>query len=338
MKKYSIVVPIYNAASYLPECLENILAQTYVHWELILVNDGSTDESLKICKEAQAKFPEKIKIIDQENKGLLQARRIGLAHTTGDYLLAVDADDLLARTALEEIDKALTQTAADFLFFNISMQKDFSRSAMKIPYENLEVFTAENKAELYDLMGHSVDFNPIWNKVIAREIMDFETDYSIYGKKVQMGEDLLQVLPLITKAQRIVYLAKNLYFYRITTDSMTKQALQIDRYESNKLVLEKFYEHIDSWNLKDGEQLKSQKTAEYLKQRLSDLTRSDLQKDYVKVVDYLMQISADEFFHNFYKSMKLAKLTVQDKLIFSLLYHRKIKTLIFLYRLNQKRL
>lgn len=73
---YSIVVSIYNTEKYLEDCLESIVLQTYVNWELILVNDGSVDQSKAICEQFKERFSDSIKYIEQENKGLLQTRRV----------------------------------------------------------------------------------------------------------------------------------------------------------------------------------------------------------------------------------------------------------------------
>ncbi len=336
MRKFSIVVPVYNVELYLTACLDSIVRQTYENWELILVNDGSTDESARICADFQQRFPEKIKVVNQENRGLLLARRAGLTQVTGDFVLAVDADDLLRDIALSEIDDTLTQTSADFLFFNFSFSTDFSNGALHVPFENLHFFEGKEKVSLYHLIGQKVDFNPIWNKVVRRDLIDFETDYSIFGKKVQMGEDLLQVLPLVTAAEKIVFLNRNLYFYRINKNSMTKKTLELAHYESVKIVLEKFYEFVDSWPLPDGEKLKLQKSFLYLNERLSDVPKSDLQTERGAVKSYLLSISSDEFFRQLYQKRKLVTLTLREKLIFGLLYHRKIDLLIRLYAINQK--
>lgn len=89
----SVIIPIYNAERYLQHTIESVLVQTYSHFELILVNDGSTDGSLSICKIYQAK-DERVRIVDSENRGASQARNIGIAHARGHYLSFLDSDDL----------------------------------------------------------------------------------------------------------------------------------------------------------------------------------------------------------------------------------------------------
>ncbi|GET12936.1 hypothetical protein SN811_14360 [Ligilactobacillus agilis] len=95
--KISIIVPVYNVEGYLPACLESILAQTFSDFEVILINDGSTDRSAKICREFAQK-DERIRLVTQENKGQALTRNRGLDYAQGEYITFVDADDRVAPT------------------------------------------------------------------------------------------------------------------------------------------------------------------------------------------------------------------------------------------------
>jgi glycosyltransferase involved in cell wall biosynthesis len=334
-RKYSIIVPVFNAEAYLADCLTSVLAQTYENWELILVDDGATDRSPAICADFQTKKAEQITIIHQENQGLLLARRQGLAAATGDYLLALDADDALAPQALAAIDAALEGYEADLLFFNFSFKAGFKKAAMHFPFNNLATFEGEDKAQLYRLLAKTVNFNPIWNKVAKRTLIDLEEDYSHYDRRVQMGEDLLQVLPLLEAAEKILYLAENLYFYRINKASMTKWQVDPAHYESIKIVLERFYAFIDRCQLADGEVLKREKTLLYLNERLSAAARANLSADGERVKSFLCHISQDDFFRDFYQKSKSLDLSLRQRLTLRLLYQGKIDRLIGLYQINQ---
>ena len=90
----SIITPVYQVEQYLPQCLDSILAQTYPHWELILVHDGSKDRSGEICDE-YAKKDGRIRVIHTENRGAGAARNTGFAHATGEYVVFVDSDDYI---------------------------------------------------------------------------------------------------------------------------------------------------------------------------------------------------------------------------------------------------
>ena len=113
MDLISVVVPVYNAEPYLEECVKSILAQTYSNIEVILVDDGSKDNSLQKCE--LFKDESKICIVHQENQGVSVARNNGLAHATGEYVAFVDADDMLTPDSLEELYKLLHNNSADFV-------------------------------------------------------------------------------------------------------------------------------------------------------------------------------------------------------------------------------
>lgn len=105
----SIIIPVYNKAVFVRETLESALAQSYPHIELVLVNDGSEDGSLAILEEYQSKFPEKVKLIDQENKGVSKATNVGIEASRGDYIQFLDADDLMSKDKIERQIRLLSR-------------------------------------------------------------------------------------------------------------------------------------------------------------------------------------------------------------------------------------
>ena len=106
MARFSIIIPVYNVESYLRECLDSVLHQTFKEWEAICVNDGSTDGSLRILEEYAAK-DSRFKVVSQANGGLSAARNTGMDNATGEYILFLDSDDWLEHSALETIDAAI---------------------------------------------------------------------------------------------------------------------------------------------------------------------------------------------------------------------------------------
>lgn len=105
--KFSIIIPIFNVAQYLPKCLDSVLAQTCADFEAVCVNDGSTDNSLEILEEYQEKDP-RIKVVSQANGGLSAARNVGLLHAQGDYVFFLDSDDWIEPDALEILSGKLS--------------------------------------------------------------------------------------------------------------------------------------------------------------------------------------------------------------------------------------
>ena len=109
MKKISVIVPIYNAEKYINRCIESLLNQEYTNIQIILVNDGSTDNSGKIAKEYKEKYPEAIVYLEKENGGLSDARNYGLNYVTGDYIAFLDSDDYITKNLYKDLAKYIEQ-------------------------------------------------------------------------------------------------------------------------------------------------------------------------------------------------------------------------------------
>lgn len=107
----TVIVPIFNAEHYLRQCLDSIVFQKYRDLEIILINDGSTDDSLSICKEYAGR-DERIRVIDQENGGLVHARKVGIASATGEYISFIDADDYVDKEMYSELVKIICDGCA----------------------------------------------------------------------------------------------------------------------------------------------------------------------------------------------------------------------------------
>ena len=108
MPKVSMIVPVYNVEKYIGKCLESIVNQTFKNIEIIVVNDGSTDNSQEIINEYEKKYPNLLKSYEKENGGLSDARNYGLEKANGDYICFVDSDDFLAIDLLEKLEKYMT--------------------------------------------------------------------------------------------------------------------------------------------------------------------------------------------------------------------------------------
>lgn len=116
--KFSIIVPIYNVESFLKECIDSVLLQDFQDYELICINDGSTDNSLEVLKTFS---DSRIKIINQENQGLSCARNSGLDIALGEYIWFIDSDDKIAEHSLSDLNKLIDQKPYDLVFFNATV-------------------------------------------------------------------------------------------------------------------------------------------------------------------------------------------------------------------------
>ncbi|MBR6148812.1 MAG: glycosyltransferase family 2 protein [Lachnospiraceae bacterium] len=220
---FSIIVPVYNVEKYINECLASISKQDFKDYEVILVDDGSTDNSGYICDE-YAKNHNNVKVIHKKNEGLLLARRTGIKSATGEYFLHCDSDDYLCKNALSEIYEAIQSINPDMVMFGYNVVDD-EHNVIENHYdvfEDRKIITDSNKEELYKELVSTTWINNMWTKVTKRSCVDIDADYSEY-RNICMGEDLIQVMPLFYRCDSICYIRKPLYGYRFNPNGISKQ-------------------------------------------------------------------------------------------------------------------
>lgn len=217
---FSVLVPVYNVEKYLAECIESVLSQTYAHFELILVDDGSTDNSGKICDEYAAK-DDRIAVIHQENQGLIMARRKGIAAAKGVFFLFLDSDDYWDASLLQTVNQTVHEYHCDMVLYNFKCVSESGAfiSEFHSPLTDKAVFTKENSEPFYQALICGA-INSLCIKAVSRNIID-NRDYTLY-RHIKNGEDLLQTLPLIASAKKIIYLNQSLYNYRNNPESITR--------------------------------------------------------------------------------------------------------------------
>lgn len=207
---FSIITPAYSAEEYLPECLASVDAQTFKDYEVVIVDDGSTDETAYIA-DTYAESKKNVSVIHQENKGLLLARRAGVKKAQGQYVVFLDADDCLHPNTLQRVAETISDTDADIVSFRFCRNQGFSRSDTPSPLP-AGLYSNEKFAEARKHLC-SGRFNNMWGKAIKLNLFDGSEDYTIYSGLMH-GEDLLQLLPVFDKARSLCSLDDVLYFYR----------------------------------------------------------------------------------------------------------------------------
>lgn len=217
--RFSVVVPAYNVEKYMSECLQSVMAQSFHDFELIVVDDGSTDLTGKIADEFAA-ASDKVKVLHKENQGLLLARRSGLTLAEGDYVISLDGDDCLRTDALGLISKTIDRTNADIVSFRYSRKPDFSTLDDSDPLD--EGFYS---GEGYNIVKKHVctgRFNNLWGKAFRLCRIDRESTYGAYAGLMH-GEDLLQLLPIIDASNSLFSMNEALYFYRPNDGASTSR-------------------------------------------------------------------------------------------------------------------
>lgn len=153
--KFSLIIPAYNVEKYIKKCLDSVLNQTYNNYEIIIINDGSTDNTSKILESYKSN--KKIKIINQENKGLSNARNTGVSNAKGDYILFIDSDDFIEKELLEILNKTINDE--DLVRFQIRILDETNKIIKEYKEEtfnNLNGIEAFNKLSKYNLVELAV--------------------------------------------------------------------------------------------------------------------------------------------------------------------------------------
>lgn len=207
----SVIVPVYNVEDFLPMCLESIINQTYKNLEIILINDGSTDNSLNICKE-YAKKDDRIVVKTQKNKGLSATRNKGIKLSHGKYIGFVDADDIISLNMYEYLYKAIIEENSQLSICNYIMF-DKEKPNFTEKYQNTKLTTVEALKQLMidkDITNHAVD------KLYLRDLFD-GIEFPV-GKKY---EDVATTYKLFLRANSISYVPCYLYGYYQRVGSIT---------------------------------------------------------------------------------------------------------------------
>lgn len=216
---FSIIIPVYNVALYLPECINSVLGQDYKQYELILIDDGSTDESGNICDE-YAKNNSCIKVIHQTNQGLSDARNKGIDIAQGEYVIFLDSDDLWHdNRVLNKIDLRLQTSHAEVLSFNYVkfceevFEKPYLQYDVNMPLEMLgkKSFEYHIKNDLWIACA--------WNKAIKRNL--FDNGNLRFGIGIT-SEDVDWCFRLALKATCYDYIADVVVCYRQRNASISK--------------------------------------------------------------------------------------------------------------------
>ncbi|MBO7344630.1 MAG: glycosyltransferase family 2 protein, partial [Clostridia bacterium] len=247
MIKFSVIVPLYNCEKYIQECIDSVLSQTYQNFELLVVNDGSTDSSRKIV----ANYADsRIRIIDKENGGLLHARLTGLSEANNDYIVFVDADDRIAPTLLEDLAIRFSE-GIDCVIYKL---KEFSEKNDMRQYAGVfadkTIFGSGDRKSLLRLLFTTGKINSIVCKAFKKDLIPIETMKKY--PRIAIGEDGLFTLHLLENYTMLIYLDYAYYEYRLSSQSMTHKLL-FSNYTDNVFRLDLYNEKAKKYFIEEFE-------------------------------------------------------------------------------------
>lgn len=248
MEKISFLVPVYNAEAYLDNLVDSIMCQKTKNFEVILLNDGSTDNSLQKCNEKQKCYPDFIRVISRENKGAVRTRRELLEASSGEWIWIIDADDYIAPDAIEYLSGVIDSLDCDLVMFDhYHVQEKAVSICHQLDAYDGQVYDKENKKELYANFINNTKMNNLWNKFFRRRCVDFEKNYEKY-EDVKRANDKLQTMAILTNAERVVYLRRPLYYYRFVQGGLS-HIFKDYTYSSITKVNKRLEEYVEEWGL-----------------------------------------------------------------------------------------
>lgn len=224
MIKYSIILRAYNAEEKVSRSIESIIHQSYKNWELLIVNDGSTDRTGEIC-EQYALEDDRIKVIYQENKGCLLATQTGVKYASGEYVCLVDSDDWYEKTYIEKVDAIVRTQKVDMVVAGYHIIGPNGDKTQFRLVEKDELTTAQKAIQIFlETTNYA-----LWNKFIARERIQYTQEEQDYfdksGKTTNFGDDLFLLMPVLCGCENVYFTSDCLYNYTIDNQSISHQKI-----------------------------------------------------------------------------------------------------------------
>lgn len=266
--KISIIVPVYNAQKTIARCIESILNQDYKDFELLLIDDGSKDDSGNIC-DGYAGQDERVRVIHKENSGVSDTRNLALKEAVGEYLQFLDADDWITPNATRLLVESMENNNCDMViadFYRVIGE----RLSHKGSIDEDGVLSRENFANL--MMENPADFyyGVLWNKLYKKEII--EKHHLNMNPKISWCEDFMFNLEYIRYCENIYVLQVPIYYYVKTKGSLVSQSMTLAKTIRTKLMVFEYYN-------------------EFYKQVLSE---EEYEKKRLQIYSYLMDVASDE--------------------------------------------
>ena len=249
MVKVSIGIPVYNVSEYLRQCLNSVLRQTFTDFEVILVDDGSTDDSFRICQEYAAK-DSRFKLFHQENGGVAKARNNCLRYMTGDFIAWVDSDDWIEDDYFERLIRTQERTGADMVCIGIKtfMNNEFYMGSHQDKYGAFPGHVIPKKIGMSDVFWGIYALISVWGN-----IMDAKLYKGVVFSEGIALDDQGNKFKLFLQSKKIVGIPELGYVYRIRSGSITQDgATNFEKIFEGKVMqitnLEKFMYYIENAN------------------------------------------------------------------------------------------
>lgn len=329
----SIVVPVYNVEKYLRQCVDSILSQSYKDFEIILVDDGSTDNSGTICDE-YAENPV-IRVFHKQNEGLGMARNTGIDAAKGDYVAFLDSDDYWYSDALEKLMSAIEQNGADTCIGGYTRVNNEGEVLLAERPQN-EVFRdGRAKDEFFPrLMGSLPDkkdsFRPsVWNSVYSLKLIR-EHNVRFPSEREYIAEDIVFDTDYYRRSQCVCTIDSASYCYRVTPGSLT-QSYKPDRFDKVVYLYKELFGRLPAYGYTDDCVLRANRQFfVYLRSCISQEDTQRSKKSKRDALKSIRQICGNEFTRQCISGYPVSKMGFPQRVFLRLV---KMKSARLLYML-----
>lgn len=322
--RFSIIVPVYNSQKYLRKCLDSVVSQIYRNYEIILVDDGSTDRSSDIC-DTYAKKNDNVKVIHKKNQGQIAARTDGVKKAEGEYIVFADSDDTLEPNALEVLNKKIEQYYPDGVIYEGSRMS--AHGLIKLPSgASFKEYLLTDKAALYREILSTPSHCAVWKKAFKKTMFTTSGFEDLY--KMRVGEDFFQTMDLISNASSVLFIPDDLYNYRNNPDSIIHRERTAARFKTDFTSAYYVLDLVKTSPYFNDEDLKEQLTLSLhgIAERIEEI--SNLKTGYKRKKELFEQIKTAPYFTDYIMNLGTADLVGLKKKLYGLFLASKYKKLI----------
>lgn len=340
MPKVSIIVPIFNVENYIEKCLQKLLNQTLEDIEIILVDDGATDNCPQICDE-YAKRDSRVKVIHKKNAGLGFARNSGIENATGDFIAFVDSDDYVEETMFEIMYKKAQKENSDIVYCNNYVYHSLSGCIEKSKSPLCKDKTFRGHYVIDEVLKNMIASEPndvterkyymsVWRGIFKRKTVD---GIRFVSERDYLSEDIFYQVEALKRANSVTIISDYLYYYRENFSSLTHK-YRNDRIQKSILLYEHLAEVVSSiaskdkedWNFRLLKLLYGYFRFSLFSNMASNVNVRNLKDDFNQCYNYLNKIS-------FYSKYPVGVLPFKHKLILFLFKHNMFYSFILLSKI-----
>ena len=245
----SIIIPVYNNEKYIGECIDSIVSQNTDQCEIIIIDDGSSDGSGAKCDEYKNAYPELIKVRHIPNKGVANARNLGLSDASGEYVWFVDSDDIIAPGSIDLLRRYTAEFHSDFITFPVVEEYIESDSIVKRTEKECKKIVNEASSLMFDYLQNNEMLDLVADKICQRRII---SDNNIVFDQADIPtEDHIFWLKTYRFISTVSVIDKPLYIYRLRQNNSNSRKFSYNRFSSYIRALEKVEELADEYNCRE---------------------------------------------------------------------------------------